>query len=279
MASDFPYLPVGSKGWRLAMGLRPLDEAKWLEVDGHRDEQLAQKAELLRTRRDVVVATRPGGDEASAELLECVTSNLRDFHPDVDFTVRSDEHPVVAASRLVQEDLCVLVRSDAWRLEAACVCFPSRWNLASKIGTTLDQIHTPIPGYQEELSAPTNSVFDRMKPERPFWRLNWTVLDDPQLHQPEGARQSPELELEHWFFRVERQTLRQLPRTKAVIFTIHNYVESLASLISAHEDFAVDLLLSLETTSEAMNRYKGWTGLAAQLRRALAERESPPTSG
>jgi len=82
---------------------------------------------------------------------------------------------VVAAARLVQEDLCVLVRSDAWRLQAACVCFPSRWNLASKLGTTLDDIHRPVPSYDVELSRPTNAFFERLKPSRSFWRLNWNT--------------------------------------------------------------------------------------------------------
>jgi hypothetical protein len=274
VSGDFPYLPVSAKGWRLAMGLRPLEESKWLEVDGHRDEQLAQKHELLRDSRDVVVATRDEGLDASAELLEYVTAFLRDHHPGIALEVDPDEHPIVAAARLVQEDLCVMVKDDAWRLQAACVCFPSRWRLVGKIGTTLDDIHTPIPNYHEELSRPTNSFFDRLGPERSFWRLNWTVLDSPELHQPIAARQSPKVDFDKWFFRVERQTLRQLARTKGIVFTIHNYVESLATLIATNEEFAGNLLLALDTAPEAMNRYKGWVGLGDQLREVRSSRSS-----
>ncbi len=279
MSVVFPYLPVSPKGWRLAMGLRPLEESRWLEVDRHRDEQLAQKVQLLRDHRDVVVATRPEGDDASAELLECVKGFLRDHHPDIPILVDPLDHPVIAASRLVQEDLCVMVRDDTWRLQAACVCFPSRWRLVSKIGTTLDEIHSPIPMYGEELSKPTNSFFDRLQPERSFWRLNWTVLDSPELHQPVSARQSPKVDFTKWFFRVERQTLRQLPRTKAIVFTIHNYVESLAALIDANEEFARNLLLALDTAPGPMNEYKGWVGLGDQLRDVLAGVASDVTSG
>jgi hypothetical protein len=81
-----------------------------------------------------------------------------------------------------------LVHEDTWRLRAACVCFPSRWDLAAKIGTTLDDIHSPVPLYDQALARPTNAFFNRLTPEKSFWRLNWTLLDSPVLHQRTGAR-------------------------------------------------------------------------------------------
>jgi hypothetical protein len=57
--SDFPYIPLEAKGWRMAMGLRPLDLAHWLEVDERREDELQQKRHLLDTAYDVVVATKP----------------------------------------------------------------------------------------------------------------------------------------------------------------------------------------------------------------------------
>jgi dimethylamine monooxygenase subunit A len=267
--SDFPYVPLEAKGWKMAMGLRPLDLERWLEVDGRRDDELEQKRRLLDSSFDVVVATNPEGDEGSLELLTEVTRFLETYHRDISFEVRGDEHPVVAAARLVQEDLCVLVRSDAWRLRAACVCFPSRWNLASKLGTTLDDIHRPVPIYDVELSRPTNAFFERLKPDRSFWRLNWTLIDSPELHQPTGARHSPHGDLANWFFRVERQTLRRLPISDTVIFTIHNYVASAAELCETNEEFGAALLLNLDTAPEAMQRYKGWIGVADRLRASL----------
>jgi hypothetical protein len=267
--SDFPYVPLEPKGWRMAMGLRPLDLAHWLEVDERRDDELAQKRRLLDTAYDVVVATNPEGDEGSRELLAEVTSFLSDHHRQISLDVRGDDHPVVAAARLVQEDLCVLVRSDVWRLQAACVCFPSRWNLASKLGTTLDDIHRPVPSYDVELSRPTNAFFERLKPERSFWRLNWTLIDSPALHQPTSARRSPHGDVADWFFRVERQTLRRLPSSGAIVFTIRNYVASAQELCDTHEEFGTTLLLNLDTAPEAMRTYKGWTGVADRLRASL----------
>jgi hypothetical protein len=253
----------------MAMGLRPLDHDRWLEIDAHRDEELALKSQLLTEGRDVVVATRPEGDAASAELYREVTSWLASYAPDVELAPDEGEHPVVAAARLVQEDLCILMRDEAWRLQAACVCFPSRWLLTSKIGRTLDQIHAPVPGYDDSLSGPTNAVFDRLTTDKPFWRLNWTVIDDPTLHQPNSPRQLPCDDIDRWFFRVERQTIRRLSETGAVVFTIHNYVASVNELRDIPE-FSEHLLLGIEGAPLAMQEYKGWVGVAQRLREVLA---------
>lgn len=264
------YVPLDARGWRMAMGLRPLDVAQWFEVDERRDEELALKSRLLAHQRDAVVATRPEGDVPSDELYREVLDWL-DAHAasgGVRATIVDDEHPVVAAARLVQEDLCVLVRDDVWRLQAACVCFPSRWSLAAKIGRSLDEIHGPVPGYAETLATPTNDVFDRLRPERGFWRLNWTVIDDPALHQPDAPREISPDDVDRWFFRVERQTIRRLAQTRAVVFTIRNYVSPVAEL-RAQPEFLEHLLLGIEGAPAAVQAYKGWLGVAQCLRDAL----------
>jgi hypothetical protein len=243
----------------------------WLEIDEHFREELELKTQLLEENYDDVVATNPEGDEASRELKDEITQNLRAYHPGVNTDVDESEHPLVSAARLVQEDLCVLVREDAWRLRAACVCFPSRWDLASKIGTTLDDIHDPVPGYDRELSRPTNAFFERLRHDRSFWRLNWTLLDSPTLFQPAGARRTPAGGLDQWYFRVERQTLRSLPHTGAVVFTIRTYVTSAAALCDRDERFAESLIRAIGSAPASMQEYKGWTGVAERLRDALAQ--------
>jgi dimethylamine monooxygenase subunit A len=265
---NFPYVPVDAKGWRLSMGLRPLESGSWLEIDEHFSEEIALKTRLLEEDYDVVVATNLEGDDASQELLEEIQANLHAYHPGFATAVNESEHPIVAASRLVQEDLCVLVRDDGWRLRAACVCFPSRWDLASKIGATLDDIHGPVPGYGDGLSRPTNAFFERLKPDRSFWRLNWTLLDSPTLFQPGGARRVPDGGVAEWYFRVERQTMRSLPRTKAVVFTIRTYVTTASSLVCRDAIFAETLVHAIENAPAPVQDYKGWIGVAERLRDA-----------
>ncbi|MDE3083392.1 MAG: DUF3445 domain-containing protein [Acidobacteriota bacterium] len=262
--TSLTYLPVDGRGWRLAMGLRPLAPEHWLEVDENRDAELALKADLLAHSRATVLALTGEGEDACRELLEEVVASLRDFHPGVAVSVDGSEHPLVAASRLVQEDLCVMVSDDEWRLVAACVCFPSRWNLAEKIGASLDAIHDPVPGYDESLAAPTRAVFDRLSPDKSFWRLNWTLLDNPDLHQPGPVRVPGGSAPEDWFFRVERQTIRRLARSHAVVFTIRNYVTALSSLLG-DDVFIENLLHALRTAPPATREYKGWGDIAERL--------------
>ena len=268
MTVDRVYVPVDARGWRLTMGPRPLEDSQWFEVDDRRDEELALKRFLLERERSAVVATRAPGDEPSVELLSEVRRWLATYHDELDVE-DSTEHPIVAASRLVQEDLCVLVRSDTWRLEAACVCFPSRWDLSSKIGRTLDEIHAPVPGYDDELSGPTRSVFDRMRPDRSFWRLNWSLLDSPDLFQPTSARVAPHGDLDQWFFRVERQTLRRLAVSGAIVFTIRTYVTSALAMCERIDGFADLVVHAIDTAPARMQEYKGWRGVADRLRASL----------
>ena len=54
MNDAIAYIPIDQKGWRLAMGLRPLEASKWLEVDGHRDEELTLKDDLIEQQHEVV---------------------------------------------------------------------------------------------------------------------------------------------------------------------------------------------------------------------------------
>lgn len=251
------------------MGLRPLDLSKWLEYDERCEEELSLKAQLIESDYDAVVATNPEGDDASVELLSELKRFLGDVHPGRSTDTVASEHPVVQASRLAQEDFCVLVKEGTWRLRAACVCFPSRWDLASKIGATLDDIHSPVPLYDQELARPTNAFFDRLTPEKSFWRLNWTLLDSPVLHQRTSTRRVPRGDLSEWFFRVERQTLRQLPITRATVFTIRTYVASAAALRESDDEFVPALLRALDSAPTSVQRYKGWTGVATRLRDAL----------
>lgn len=254
----------------MSMGLRPLEMAHWLEIDDRRGDELALKAQLLDRVPEVVVATRPAGHAPSEELLGEVVAWLDDHAAGVAVgTPRPGEHPVVSAARLVQEDLCVLVRDDAWRLQAACVCFPSRWSLAAKIGGSLDDIHAPVPGYRDVLARATTGAFDRLRAERSFWRLNWTVLDDPALYQPGSVRDVVPRDVNDLFFRVERQTIRRLAATRAIVFTIRNYVCPLGELAQQPE-FLEHLRAAVAGAPADIREYKGWVGLARRLQDAMS---------
>jgi hypothetical protein len=281
VTTDAPYIPVETKPWRLTMGLRPLASDRWLEVDNHRARELTLKRQLLRDVHADVFAAIPGSEAAGFELLDAVVADLDDHHPGLisrDGAGRLVEqttgetvdvaslHPVDAAGRLVQEDLCLMAsQGGAWRLVAASLCFPSRWRLADKIGQDLSSIHAPVPGYEDSLARPTSAFFDRLRPERPVWRLNWTLIDHPGLHQPDAASRRRSVTVDDpgssLWFRVERQTLRRLAAPAAVVFTIRTYVTPLGELVDAYPDAAKALRATLPTVPASTVAYKGWAGL------------------
>jgi dimethylamine monooxygenase subunit A len=286
-----PYVPVENRPWRLAMGLRPLAVPRWLEVDGRRAEELALKRRLLDTDHARVVAALPGSEEPGRELLDEIVGHLGRHHPGL-IQVGPDGavtdcasgtvvepgglHPVDAAGRLVQEDLCVMTNDGGgWVLTAARVCFPSRWRLEDKIGRDLGAIHRPVPGYEAALGRPTRSFFDRLRPQRPVWRLNWTLLDSPQLFLPApGDRILAPADLTQpdraLWFRVERQTLRRLSERPSITFTIRTYVASLGELVAAHPEVVPVLRSTLPSVPGDTLAYKRWANLIGPLLTWLA---------
>ncbi len=180
------------------------------------------------------------------------------------------------AGRLVQEDLCLMAEepeSGEYRLVGASVCFPSRWRPAEKLGQNLDGIHGPVPRYDTTLSSPMQRFFARLKADRPVWRVGWSVADSPDLFLPGqhgGVQQNPAHVAAHitaanagenLWLRVERQTLRRLPLSGQILFTIRIYVNSLADAAGTPED-AAHLAASFRHMAPDFRAYKGITPVA-----------------
>ena len=89
---------------------------------------------------------------------------------------------------------------------------------------------------------PTTSVgagsprfFDRLTPERSFWRLGWGVLDTDDWYTPTdgtAAPRPPAPTPDELFLRVERKTLRRFPSTNVVLFTIRTYVTPIPHVVA-----------------------------------------------
>ena len=101
-------------------------------------------------------------------------------------------HPLDIAGRLVQEDLVVLVeRAEGLVVGGGSVCFPNRWNLASKLGLCLVDVHAPVSRLNDQLGGSVDTFFDRLGSDRSFWRLGWSVLDTGDLYQPTDGTAPP----------------------------------------------------------------------------------------
>lgn len=242
------HLPFGSGPYRMAMDLVTVPEPAWFEIDHLYPAELAEKRLLLESRRGDVFAVVPGSEDARAETLATIATALTTHHPDwftrggrilrnhltgEDWDMDTPAlDPLEFAGRLVQEDLCLVQgTADGPVLAAATLCFPSRWRLSDKIGKPLAAVHAPVPLYADRLARPVDRFMGHIKPGHIAARLNWSVLDDPALFQPDGKwkRQArPDITAENVgtriFLRVERQTLRRLPASDAVLFGIRVHV-------------------------------------------------------
>jgi len=242
------YLPFDDGPHKLAMGVKPLELAEWIEIDEDLADDLAIKDELLATRHSDVFAELEGSHPAQAEALEILLDHLPrhcDAHYQRDGDVirlknaglkwnvaDTGRAPLDMAGRLVQEDLCIMEDdgSGIYRLTAASLCFPTQWLLSDKIGHPVQEIHGPVPGYDERLAKPMDRFFVAMQPENPVWRINWSLVDRPELNLSVRygvTEANPDITPgnagDNIWLRVERQTLRRLPETRAILFTIRIY--------------------------------------------------------
>jgi len=210
----------------LSMGLTRLDPARWIEPDERRADELAERRRLLAGHHDEVFAALPDTEASGEEVLHLVRTWFALHRPDVVLPADLPGiHPLEAAGRLVQEDLCLMVRhDDVLHLDAACLCFPSHWRLADKLGRPTAALHGPVPRYDDELSSRDDRYLDRLRPGSMSQRRNWSVHDAPDLFAPWPPAEARPLDAndvaDALWLRSERQTLRRLCETDAVLFTI-----------------------------------------------------------
>ena len=285
-----PYV-AGPFRWRLA--LRPLDVARWIEIGDHYERDMGIKERVRSENRRTAFAAMPGIEPEATEVLDTLVSHLVERFPDrfqrrgdavrnvrlgEDLRVSVDadgswwEHPLALCGRLVQEDLALLVERDGQLVfGGGSVSFPNRWDLSSKIGLSLAAVHEPVARLNEQLGEPIDAFFERLTPDKPFWRLGWGVLDTDDPYQPLDGTGSIAPDLpgvgdpatgDRLFLRVERETIRRFPITGAVLFTIRTYIRPLRHLVDRPED-AARLAEALNNLPDDVRDYKRTSELTA----------------
>lgn len=135
--------------------------------------------------------------------------------------------------------------------------------------------HAPVAGYGATLARPVDRFFDQLKPGRLVWRLNWGIVDSPARFQPVALPAPAPITAasagEQLWLRVERQTLRKLPQTEAVVFTIRTYITRLDRAITA-PTAAAELAGAVRALPIEMLRYKQIAPFAPALLTWLAAR-------
>jgi len=268
MSNKFAYPPVSDgKPFRLSMGLRELDISNWIEGGPDLPYQLVDRNKILNQNREQVVQILPNNQVAIHYFTHKILDNLQKFHPTYQFdesyvTHRESNITVdmkadiefVQLAKVIAEDLCLLeFKHDTWQLVAAVVVFPSRWNLLEKIGKNLDQIHAPVPGYDQALQPYMTDTFNKIKPDRPVWRKNWSLHETSSLHEP--FYKSSSANVDNYWWRTERQTLTKSDDGKYILFTIRNRSEPF-NWIKSDPQAAGQFAKTLATLSPEMLSYK-----------------------
>lgn len=229
------YLPTAVDAARLRVGARPLPIHQWVsDVDADWEPTIAMKKSLLSGRPTEVVAAVGDVSEACDETAAGVLASVGATP-----SVETGLDALIDAALCVADDLCVLLPDDTgiMRLAAGVVCSPNRWRLTEKIGGDMSTIHHPVARYDIDLENPVHAMMARLRPERPVWRINWGISNHASLFQPYTPPQTPEIDPADLWFRVEWQTLRRLPITGAILFTIRTYVEKMSDFMT--RDYAV----------------------------------------
>lgn len=250
LQSRLPVVPWMADHMLRLPGTVPIAPADWLQRDDAFAGQMAERDRLIRERLADVHAETRAAAAAADELLALVLAHL-DGVPGYERTggamrrpdgvaVPLDGAPLVVAGRLVQEDLVLLDKDEGaaeHRIVAAILCFPSNWTLAEKLGMPLVRVHLPVPQYDETVARRVQRLFDAVRPEAPLMRANLLPYAHAELHspRPEFSRHSPGPG-EVRFVRVERQTILRLPRTRAVVFSIHVCQVPLAAIAGEELD-------------------------------------------
>ncbi|WYZ38509.1 hypothetical protein EsH8_III_000423 [Colletotrichum jinshuiense] len=271
------------------MGLRSIQPDEWIELDNHFPKYHADKADRIRERGEKCYGTHPEAYSAAMELLEELRQYLPARYPTlfkrtavgidniwsgesfnlVETPLKED--PMAIAAKLVQDDLAIMIeRPDGkYYLLGGAILLAGFWRLGDKFGMSLEDIHTSgdVPHYKEKLHNGMNNFFKRLRCDQIYSRNNYFIQVDDSLpwSWSIGEEDSPVVSwstaekdraIEHHFFRSERQSLRRLPKTKAIVFTIRTYFHPITELVE--EDYVPGRLASaIRSWDETVANYKG----------------------
>ncbi|KAK7429456.1 hypothetical protein QQZ08_004048 [Neonectria magnoliae] len=275
--------------YNVTMGLRSIQPQEWIELDNQFPKYHAEKAARIAERGKKCVNTHPDAYPAAMELLQELTDYLPARYPSlykrtpvgidnlwsgesfniIETPLRED--PMAICARLVQDDLAIMIeRPDGqYYLLAGAILLAGFWRLTDKYGMSLSSIHTSadVPHYKEKLETGMLKFFKRLKCDTFFTRNNyfiqvddalawsWSIGNEDDATVSWSTAQSDK-PIDNHYFRSERQSLRRLPKTGAVVFTVRTYFMPVTEM--SKEDYVPGRLASaVRSWDGAVAVYKG----------------------
>lgn len=249
--------------YRFHMGLRRGAPGEYFRAGAERAELCAERQRWLQQSPSTYSALLPAGEPLLAETIRLARewNNLSSEQMEQLAGAPNAHDRCVQLGGMWEPDF-LLLQADAageFQLVGGCVCFPSSWSLAEKIGHPMASIHGPVPGLNASLGRSIDTFLVRLTPGSAWLRQNWGLSRSPERNQ-HPARLLPRLDAtvdpsELWL-RVEEQALVALPQSRGVLFTIRIRTEPLAA-VRAERDAASRLARALRSMSPEVAAYKG----------------------
>jgi len=216
----------------------------WLEVENTYVSRIAERKGLFQKYGQMVLDYLPGSELVCKELMEMclqfycarypkhfsLSPDKKVFHNGLlneDIDIRS-MHPLQVLLNNVPEDFAIVLRNEndgMYYFRAGVICSSLGWNVSTKIGMKLKEIHNPIPDYKEKMSFSMDRYFSKMPTNAPIQRGSWGLEVGSPLFMPPGdpheklrESQQENLSIEDCNLRVDWQTLRRLPLSAGIVF-------------------------------------------------------------
>lgn len=258
--SNLKHTPFDGSEPLFKIGLRPFEGDEWLDFDATVDAFLAEKKRLMLEIPHKVFQAEKNTQDAQEEVLELISSYLRQHglpRSEADISLP----PLLQAALMVSEDLVLMRKNDAgWRLVAGSVCFPSSWSLQEKVGKPLHDVHAPVPDFNKgsRNAGMIERIFDNLQVGMAVERFNWSVYNDDVLYHDDRSSEHMNQQTD-CFLRVERQTLTKLPKSGDILFTIRIYVDPFEALETRRDKsgIAQGFIRLLKMMNGAELSYKG----------------------
>jgi hypothetical protein len=254
----------------------------WLEVDKLYPVRIAERQALFAKYGSQVLDYLPGSELVCKELMEMALQFYCARFPRY-FSLSADKktfyngilntstelkrfHPLHVLLNNVPEDFAIVLRNEKdgmYEFRAGLVCSSLGWNVGTKIGMQLQEIHKPIPDYKEKMSFSMDRYFSKLPASAPIQRGSWGLEVGTPLFMPPGDPheklreiQNPDLKIEDCHFRVDWQTLRRLPLSGGVVF---NFTALFTPVTEFRDEPYIPALLAkiLRDGKKSLMDYKG----------------------
>ncbi|KAK6198880.1 uncharacterized protein RJT21DRAFT_122536 [Scheffersomyces amazonensis] len=293
LTKPIPYRAFKHK-YHITMGIRSMDWNSWVELDNQWEKYHNDKLNRLQERGTECYNTSEKAWEAGWELLAELKTYLSIRYPTLfvetdiglnnlvtgekfDFRRREktgaeEDDPCLIAGKLLQDDIAIMIEHDDgnYSLEGGSILLAGFWRLKDKFQMKLNEIHTSgdVPHYESKLQNGMTKFFQRLTCDKPVVRNNYFIQTDDNLGWSHSiGNEDDEVvgwytakiakDVQNLYFRSERQSLRRLPISGAVIFTIRTYFIPVVEL--CQEPYIPRRLLNgIASWNSEVEEYKGY---------------------